>query len=291
MRRPQRIALADFEQICRFATTCIRVDTTPLFGAKSNIRLRPADSPQKIGAVKNMSKPDGVKNMSDLLDEILESPSLSSQAVPRSRAPPPPNVGNWGDNFASNSFARKPNLELQSLTLAEEQYAENPHSPSPTFTQPDYEEEMDWSPTTSKHRAFSSYRQPGPGQQGFSQAPTEEKKGAFWYRVPPAPVPPAQRLFNPPNQPRLRNIPSTMSPETFSFRGTMDGRAAEDMGGGADKPPPVAFARPSFFPPAPRDDPRNDLAEVFGESFTLRPSQEEQPGQRSWIGNLFGSKK
>ncbi|KAH8907292.1 hypothetical protein BR93DRAFT_896859 [Coniochaeta sp. PMI_546] len=275
--------------IFRFATTCVRVDTTPLFGAKSKLKLRRSDSPQKVGTVRKSSKPEGVKNMSDLLDEILKSPSLSTKPLPRSGAPPP-TVGDLGGaSFAATSFARKPNLELQSLSLSEQQSPSL--SPPPNFTQTDYEEEMDWSPTTSKHRAFSSYRSPSPRQQGFSQAPTEEKKGAFWYRVPPAPIPPAQRLCNPPNQPRLRNIPPT-KPETFTFRGARGfGASTVTVESAADAPPPVAFARPSFFSPPPEDDPRNGLADFFEESFTLRQDREQRTARRSWMGNLFGSKK
>ncbi|KAJ9144821.1 hypothetical protein NKR19_g6304 [Coniochaeta hoffmannii] len=162
---------------------------------------------------------------------------------------------------------------------------------------------MDWSPSHShsQHRAFSSYRAPGPANQGFSRAPTEEKKGAFWYRVPPAPVPPAHRLLNPPNQPRLRNIPPSAgnSPEVITFRGA-DGRmntaTVEDIGGGGGGAPgggtmgDVAFARPSFFPPTPGDDPRNGLAELLEGSFTLSQREQEKQG-RSWIGGLFAGKK
>ncbi|OIW27151.1 hypothetical protein CONLIGDRAFT_415399 [Coniochaeta ligniaria NRRL 30616] len=249
----------------RLAATCIRWCPTPLFGAKSKIQLRRPDSPQKKSTPQT---PDGVKNMSDLLDEILESPSLSRAGAPPGSQQPPP----------QRSLA-----------------------PSPQ-TNDDGVEEMDWSPSAtskSQHRAFSSYRDPGPANSGFSQAPTEAKKGAFWYHVPPAPVSPAARLFNPPNQPRLRNInvdsTSPTSPtKTVSFRHTpvgTDGRVnVGGAGGGADRQPPVAFARPSFFPPPPENDPRNGLAEVFEESFSLRQGPEEQQ-RRGWMGGLFGARK
>lgn len=293
-------ASADPNQILRFATTCVRVDTTPLFGAKTKMQPLKVDSPQNIGHVQNIPKPDGVKNMADLLDEILESPSLTTQPLhPLPASRPQPSTGNWGANFQPTSFARKPNLDLNDLSLSEQRHHQTPlkpSSPPPTLTQPDSSDEMDWSPSISQHRAFSSYRQPGPSHQGFSQAPTEEKKGAFWYRVPPAPVAPAHRLFNPPNQPRLRNIPPasvTNSPETINFRGA-DGRTnrakVEDIGeGGGGGGGEVAFARPSFFPPTPGDDPRNGLAELLGESFTLRQSEERRE-KGSWIGGLFGGR-
>ncbi|KAL2160183.1 hypothetical protein VTH06DRAFT_1839 [Thermothelomyces fergusii] len=97
------------------------------------------------------------------------------------------------------------------------------------------EEEMDWSPTPaststpattatqparSKYRAFNT--QGGPrASQPFGSAPTSDEKAAsrpFWYRVPPAPTTPAQRVFNPPNQPRLRPSPVEAATTTPSFR-------------------------------------------------------------------------
>lgn len=231
--------------------------------------------------------------MADLLDEILESPTLSSRPFPRSQPPPtqPATSNIWGASIHP-SAARKPNLDLTDLSLSPQLHPRPSNPPSPPAPQPNhYEEEMDWSPSTSQHRAFSSYRPPGPASQGFGQAPTEEKKGAFWYRVPPAPVAPAHRLFNPPNQPRLRNIPAsatTNSPEAISFRGA-DGRAnpvaGEDEGRGG-----VAFAKPSFFPPVSGDDPRNGLADMLQGSFSLR-HREEKAEKGSWIGGLFGARK
>jgi hypothetical protein len=227
--------------------------------------------------------------MSDLLDEIMQTPSSTPAARPQQ--PLPPDVGDWGANFHNTSGARKPGLGFQSLSITEQP----PPSPPP----PSYEEEMDWSPTTSRHRAFSSFRPEGQAHQGFSQAPTsEEKRGAFWYRgLPPAPTTPAQRMYNPPNQPRLRSsiVAAAARPEV-SFR-EAPGRSGVSAQGVTDGPQESAkrvdFAGPSFFPPVPENDPRNKLSDIFSESFTLRPSQEEVPEQRSWVGNLlgFGSRK
>ena len=280
------------------------MDTTPLFGVKSKMQSLPVDPLPPFSDQPNgpkISKPNGVKNMSDLLDEILQSPTQPPRPLPR---PSPPNVGNWGSNFGTASFARKPNMELHSLSLSERQRP--PSSPPAPPSRPAEEaagsgyqddDKMDWSPTTSRHRAFSSFRGPGADQQGFSQAPTtEEKRGAFWYRVPPAPVAPAHRAFNPPNQPRLRSIPAAAAARPgVSFReaGGGQGRVGVGVdveGGGEGDGPrsPVAFARPSFFSPAVENDPRNTLADDFGKSFTLATPREERGG---WLGGLFGGKK
>lgn len=267
--------------------------------------------------------------MADLLDEILESPTLSSRPFPRSQPQPTqPAVGNnWGAGLHSTSSARKPNIDFNELFLSDHLGQSThrnsggpPSPPTPSLAQAaaEYEEEMDWSPSASQHRAFSSYRQPGPASsQGFGQAPTEEEKGAFWFRVPPAPVPPAHRLLNPPNQPRLRTIPppppysgittnSHYRPEAaISFRAAAraDARTVkptaddveDDVAAAAAaagrREEEVAFARPSFFPPASGDDPRNGLAELLQGSFSLRQRNEESTEKKSWIGGLFGGKK
>lgn len=153
-----------------------------------------------------------------------------------------------------------------------------------------YEDEMDWSPSQSRstHRAFSVYRADQQEPQGFGQAPTEPKKGHFWYRVPPPPTTPAQRFFNPPNQPRLRKSPVTQ-PE-ISFRGAESGVAGSgpQMDSADESNSSIAFAQPSFFPPPAQNDPRNSLTDLFTDAFSLTPSQEEQANQRSWVGNLMG---
>jgi hypothetical protein len=277
-----------------------------------------------------------VKNMSDLLDEILESPSLSSKPLQSlSRPRTQPIAGSLGStNFQPTSFARKPNLALDDLFLSEPAHHNHHKTPQqPASGSPDagdqVGEEMDWSPSTSQHRAFSSFRGPDPANQGFSQAPTsEERRGAFWYRVPPAPVAPAHRLFNPPQQPRLRTIPTTTATSTSPLNGrgntgfgkaewrsddgifaaaaaaaaaVNDGRVGrvlgqeEEEGGevvGTAGRSEVAFARPSFFPPTPGDDPRNGLVELLEGSFTLRQMEEEEKrrGGGGWIGGLFGGK-
>jgi len=64
-------------------------------------------------------------------------------------------------------------------------------------------EEMDWSPTPgdlfapsqSQHRAFATQGLPQ-SSSTFGKVPVEPRNGPFWYRVPPAPTTPAQRIFN-----------------------------------------------------------------------------------------------
>lgn len=219
--------------------------------------------------------------MSEILDEILQSPSA------------PTEPGNKGQSLIDRAaFQASPinepygsansGAQLRSLRIYETPET-SPLGDSPAVQHGD---EMDWSPTQSKHRAFSAYRTDQQGSQGFGQAPTEPKKGHFWYRVPPAPTTPAQRIFNPPNQPRLRKSPATDA--EISFRGVANGSAGQPLQlSPTAESKPVAFAEPSFFPPPPQNDPRNSLTELFTDAFTLTPSQ-EQAKQGSWVGSLMG---
>jgi hypothetical protein len=66
-----------------------------------------------------------------------------------------------------------------------------------------------------------------------------------------------------------------------------------------EKPKPVLFKDPHFFPPQPQDDPRDPLTSMFAESFTL--SQEEQDEKKrkdkekekenGFFGRLMGNRK
>ncbi|KAK7735243.1 hypothetical protein SLS53_007633 [Cytospora paraplurivora] len=139
-------------------------------------------------------------------------------------------------------------------------------SPRPRTRQMiDYSPNMEWSPTQSKYRAFSTYK---PGQsetRKFGETPTHERAGAFWAKVPPAPTTPAQRIFNPPNAPRIRTTAQTTVKDTVSFQGNKSPVFSKPP---ANAPPETIFANPRFQPPQPQDE-RDSLAEHFNKSFKL----------------------
>jgi hypothetical protein len=140
---------------------------------------------------------------------------------------------------------------------------------------PHYDEEMDWSPSASQHRAFSSYNpyKVKNTNPRFSDTPTEPKSGPIWYKVPPAPTTPAQRLRNPPMRPIIRESPKEKQ-ETF-FQSTR--RQPLDLGNKTGpKSADLPLAQPTFFAPLPRDDPRDGLSSMFANSFSISPSPEEQ---------------
>ncbi|KAH6620813.1 Ima1 N-terminal domain-containing protein [Chaetomium sp. MPI-SDFR-AT-0129] len=133
-------------------------------------------------------------------EEMDWSPTPTTSFIASSPIRPPRTITNWGNTRPSNHHQ-----------------------------QPDHPQQQQDTGTgmTSTHRAFATRGQRT--TQPFGSAPIEERPGPFWYRVPPAPTTPAQRVFNPPNQPRLRARGSGVSPPgadttTRNFFGRTNGR-------------------------------------------------------------------
>jgi hypothetical protein len=134
---------------------------------------------------------------------------------------------------------------------------------------------MDWSPTLSPHRAFRESGSSDKPNQGFGQA-TDPNTNPFWFKVPPAPVNPAQRLRNPPKPSLLRSKPVEkgdiyFQPSTSATSGVMASKWDE-----AERR--VSFAQPTFFPQQSFNDPRNSLADMLSQSFTLGKEDEDENG-------------
>ncbi|PNH32691.1 hypothetical protein BJF96_g3881 [Verticillium dahliae] len=132
-----------------------------------------------------------------------------------------------------------------------------------------YSEEMEWSPTQSRHRAFNDFGAPGRQSQAFGDSPTNPSASPFWYKVPPAPTTPAERLRKASN-PILRSKP--VGPEAVFFPTNSQplntGARPSDSNKSKRK---VSFAQPSFFasPKSNPSDPRSTLADMLGSSFNL----------------------
>jgi hypothetical protein len=64
-----------------------------------------------------------------------------------------------------------------------------------------------------------------------------------------------------------------------------------------EKPKPVLFRDPHFFPPQPKDDPRDPLTSMFAESFTLSLEEQDERDRKDkekengFFGRLMGNKK
>ena len=167
------------------------------------------------------------------------------------------------------------------------------HIPEPQpQPQVHYNEEMDWSPSGSQHRAFSTYnpyrvRNMNPR---FNDTPIEPKAGPIWYKVPPAPTTPAQRLRNPPLKPLIRESPKdTTSPLESIFNKKKPG----DHGSIFNAPPPPSqsqlqsdftLADPKFYAPEPQDDPRDGLTRMFASSFSISPGPDDEAMRRGAPG-------
>ncbi|RYP34718.1 hypothetical protein DL767_004164 [Monosporascus sp. MG133] len=161
-----------------------------------------------------------------------------------------------------------------------------------------YEEEMDWSPSTSQHRAFSTYNtyKVKNTNPRFSDTPIEPKAGPIWYKVPPAPTNPAQRLRNPPIKPIIRESPKEKKENFFRsekkyndfFRGSA--QSPVDLGSGAaDGPSEITFAEPKFYAPEPNDDPRDGLTRMFASSFSISPGPDDEEERRKAEAAQAGS--
>ncbi|KAJ4261694.1 hypothetical protein NW762_007132 [Fusarium torreyae] len=241
------------------AKRSIKVDTTPLFG-NSNTTFSPKQP--KI----TRKKKEEPKTFSDLLNEALDSPTPTTQT----------------DRFSQpliNSLSPPPYSPSQPLRA--------PGSPRTQFNTPNitpqrtqevgYSDEMDWTPTETPSQPQSQYRafQDAPLSNGprrpFGEAPVSNGQSPFWYKVPPAPTNPSQRLRNPPNAPILRSKP--VEQESIFFRG-----AAKAQSGNEADEREVAFKPPSFFAPQESNDETNGLADLLSQSFTLGKDHNQPAG-------------
>lgn len=248
------------------ARKVIQTDTTPLFRRPAELTAAQPSEPNDGRTTKDHN------DLGTILDEILNSPPKQQDGAPQT--PPlssheydpdsaflPPRAGNgtpWPTGPAGSG-------------------REEP------VVQRDYDE-MDWSPSGSQHRAFSSVnpnkiKNPHPR---FSDMPIEPKPGPIWYKIPPAPTTPAQRLRNPPMRPIIRESPKEQT-EVF-FQST--GRQTVDIGSKARSPvPDMTLSQPKFFAPEPTNDPRDTLSSMFTSAFSLGPSPEENEAKPDHIPN------
>jgi hypothetical protein len=333
-------------QIFTVAPRAIRINMAPLFGTTSSAPVQLEDSPEPSPA----TRLDETKSIADLLDEISRSPTTTRPASPVDASPVDvsPCIPRRTNNFlpmghAHMQAAQALTAHLQQidhLNLSQQQQLQQQlqqqYPPQRPPRNNNIYEEMDWDPTPtsptpssplfaspnpqpeaapaqSNHRAFAT--QGERATQPFGSAPIEPRKGPFWYRVPPAPTTPAQRVFNPPNQPRLRSSPvEAQAPgaaEGVRFR---LGGGGMGMGGSFGRDGAlqqqeqqqqqsrelqhVAFAEPSFFAErvvgggvgsggqGGRSDPRNELSGMFGDAFKL-DGEERKVREGGWLTRVL----
>lgn len=279
----------------------IRTDHSPLWELRpSTIGVK--SSPQQPGPQRPESRAGGEQSMADILDEILSEPA--SNHGPDLQSPMSKYLG--PDQFDHMpSIGQRSSYDPSAATLSPNPFrsgnsrqdliggggggggggsgfsldglsiSERPQTRPQTRAwkqaqqqaqQAQYDAAMDWSPTKSQHRAFSTL-QPGQSQKlKFGETPTHERAGTFWAKIPPAPTTPAQRVFNPPNAPLIRTNPASTS--SIQFQGSKKGLNFRQSQ--TQAPPPTIFAQPTFLPEPPRDE-RDSLSDMFKRSFTLDP--------------------
>lgn len=218
-------------------------------------------------------------DIGSVLDEIIQSPPAPSLdqslgSSPTGAQQDTSEAVQFGSRQARPRLPAGPEISLGALTLSD--YS----GPSLTRPQPShYDEEMDWSPSASQHRAFSSYnpyraRNPNPK---FNEAPVEDAPGAFWYRVPPAPSNPARMRYNPPARPAIMESPKEKTENFFTGndRGpvTIGSRTPKDTSG-------ITLKDPTFYAPAQADDPRDSLSRMFAGSLSISPDPEDEAAAR-----------
>lgn len=217
------------------------MDTTPLFAPADIATLRPkaSRSGQKIKHEKDTS----AQNLSDVLDDILNT----SNGGGASRI---------DDSPVSAPLPPAPRVNTQ------------------TAPQPQYSDEMEWTPTATPPSPPPAFRDFGTTKSqpfGQPQSREDQPQRPFWARVPAAPKPPAQKLYKP-TPPAAEAIKQDRQHFTARFGGNRLESSGGPGSGSTD------FAPPSFFPSAGAD-PRSGLADMLNSSFTL--SQEGDEGAAS----------
>ncbi|PQE26157.1 Integral inner nuclear membrane ima1 protein [Rutstroemia sp. NJR-2017a BBW] len=169
------------------------------------------------------------------------------------------------------------------------QYLQTGQLPDRLIADPMDVEPMDWAPTrpqqdfTPRHRALNPALNPQYKAQPFgSLSTTFNEPSPFHGKLPPAPITPAQRLRNPPNQARL-TVNSEEKKQNFFNR--MTGKSSNDrfdsnIGESVQSKREMEIAPPKFFAPErPGNDQGNQLADLL-TSFSLSTDEDENSSQR-----------
>ncbi|KAI5456533.1 Ima1 N-terminal domain-containing protein [Mariannaea sp. PMI_226] len=256
------LAMAVFMNVIyTLARGSIRVDTTPLFGTHAPVSPKPTTATPP----RPLTRKEELMTFSDQLTEALDStvaaPELkpSPSAVNAFQQPFMPYSNDNNDSAQirdSPSSARMANLGLGSAGQVQ------------------YSDEMDWQPTVTQvpRRPFGEASQSW-SKQRFGETPVNHDN-PFWYKVPAAPMNPAQRLRNPP-MPVLTQNPvqreGAFFPRSIEPPKKTQAKKEEEEDG-------VEFKQPSFFavPQQLGNNTDDSLASLVNRSFKLREEEESE---------------
>ncbi|ROT35220.1 hypothetical protein SODALDRAFT_317855 [Sodiomyces alkalinus F11] len=247
------------------ARKSVRVDTKPLFqSASPSTTTTPSRSPAP-------KREAGTPNMSNLLDEILNEDKSPARRSPQETTSPAVLARSAIAQRATNPASE---VNLGSLGIRE--------PPPPVH----YPEEMEWTPTHSKYRAFNDFGSPSNERKAFGDSPTDPGASPFWYKVPPAPTAPGARLRKAPAT-VLRRKPVEKEAVFFPANNRPLQSSVSPQQQNDDQGQKVTFSQPSFFATSDHNpnDPRTSLADMLTSSFTLGADDEssdesEKAGRR-----------
>ncbi|RWA06339.1 hypothetical protein EKO27_g8765 [Xylaria grammica] len=254
------------------AKKSIHTDTTPLFRQPVGLTAGLHTASDERSTTKD---PD---DLSNILTEVLNSPTAQRNETTRTPVPQvtshPAGLGFLTHGNSSGRSTAIPISQVTNGTTRLPQVGRPATHGDNDGDDDDDDDPMDWSPSASQHRAFSTYNpyKVKNINPRFSDVPTEPKPGPLWYKVPPAPTNPAQRLRNPSMRPIIREAPKEKK-ESF-FRPTRQDAVASTNESQQDLAT-LSLAAPKFYAPEPKDDPRDGLLSLFENSFSLSPSPEE----------------
>ncbi|KFY61299.1 hypothetical protein V497_03036 [Pseudogymnoascus sp. VKM F-4516 (FW-969)] len=234
----------------RKATTSPTHAPNSLYEALNSISQEPTgvSSPASSqGTPRNFDQPiPSPGSISNISYRNRQTPSKSTSALSITGSPSPFLPTN-GRGMGKNTYNTRQSTSTEVASL-----------PDP--------DEMEWMPSQSVHRAFNSGLSAQRDGQHFNQAPSGPEASPFWFKVPPAPITPARKLRNPPNQPLL-SAPSEEVKQNFFNKMTSNIMPNQ----GVQREPPrhdAAFAQPKFFPPDALED-TTGLADAFGAAFSF----------------------
>lgn len=241
--------------------------------------------------------------MEDILNEISTKPiSESRHSSPSStpwwdHSPPAKNYNNQPLDPAPLRNRNQvptdgPRPQMDTMPGASARYLATGNIPDRQQYHDD-RDEMDWVPIVpqKQHRAFNTPRalQGSNNTQLFGQTPVTEKSPTFWAKIPPAPITPAHRLRNPPNQPQLR-VSSQEVKENFFNKVTRKNSNPDQtptIRAGKSRQE-IEFQQQRFFAPTIPFEGADSLADTF-KGFSLGSSEEtprQKAGRRIRIGSL-----
>ncbi|KAI1427474.1 hypothetical protein F5Y12DRAFT_736833 [Xylaria sp. FL1777] len=243
------------------AKKSIHTDTTPLFRQPAELTAGSRLESDRGPATNDPG------DLSSILDDILQSRNSPQQSRPAT---------------AGLSSQKHDNGRWRSQSISSSEAIDEPiQSPGEESHIARSDDEMDWAPSGSQYRAFDSYNafKVKNTNPRFSDAPIEPKSGPIWYKVPPAPTNPAQRLRNPPMRPIIRESPQVKEKPFFQSTGqqpiAIGSRPQESSA-------QLNLAPPKFYAPEPKEDPRDSLSSIFASSFTLDSTLEDDEKLHTW---------